>query len=87
METELVALTSIENPGEAEVLKAVLEGEGIPCLLDNERQAGLTGILEIRLLVRASDLERARAIVDGHQPLEEDEDDLPGDPGDADPTD
>jgi hypothetical protein len=76
---ELATLTSVSNPGEAEVIKDVLEAEGITCFLDGELQGGLTGVGEIRVIVHSVDLERAKEILEEADPLEEDEDDLPTD--------
>ncbi len=51
---------------EAEILRVALQNEGIPCEVDGAHQAGLTGvpILEVRLLVRREDLDKAREIID-----------------------
>jgi len=52
---------------EAEVIKNVLQGEGIHCELDGERQAGLAEVLPIGVLVRARDADRARRIIELHE--------------------
>jgi hypothetical protein len=60
---EPVVLCTTNNPNEAEFLKALLEGEGVKCEVDGENQGSLAGILEIRILVRAWDEERARCVL------------------------
>jgi hypothetical protein len=54
---------TLNDPYEAEVVKTVLRGQGIPCELDGGRQAGLADILEIGVLVRARDADRARKLI------------------------
>lgn len=61
---ELVTVYTLKDPYMAEVIKNALRGEGIPCELDGEGQAGLSGILDIGVLVRAQDADRARAIME-----------------------
>jgi hypothetical protein len=58
-----VTVYTVNNPNEAEVIKTVLQGQGIACELDGEGQAGLSDILEIGLLVRARDADMARKII------------------------
>jgi hypothetical protein len=65
---EPVALCSTNNPSEAELLKTLLEGAGVKCELDGANQGGLAGVLDIRVLVRAWDAERARTVLDSHAP-------------------
>ena len=60
---EPVTVYTVNNPYEAEVIKTVLQGEGISCQLDGEGQAGLSDILEIGILVRASDADRAQKFI------------------------
>jgi hypothetical protein len=54
-----VTVYTVNDPYKAEVVKTALQGQGISCQLDGERQAGLSEILEIGLLVRARDADRA----------------------------
>lgn len=56
------------NAAEAEILRNALHGEGIKCEISGENQAGLAGIssLEIQLLVRAEDFDRAHAFLERH---------------------
>ena len=60
---EPVTVYTVNNPYEAEVVKTVLQGEGISCQLDGEGQAGLSDILTIGILVRARDADRAQQII------------------------
>ncbi len=61
-----VAVYMLNDPYQAELIKTVLRGEGIFCELDGERQAGLSDILEIGVLVRARDADRACKIIRRH---------------------
>jgi hypothetical protein len=72
---EMETVYTLNNPGVAEIIKNALENEGIACAIENEHQAGLTGVFEIRLLTRASDAERARQIIEAHQQSIDDESD------------
>ena len=63
---EPVVIHTTKDLAEAEILKTVLEGEGIKCELEGERQGSLTGVLDVRLLVRAWDEERARQVIASH---------------------
>jgi hypothetical protein len=44
---DLVSVYSTNNAGEAEILRAALQGEGIKCEIDGENQAGLAGIISM----------------------------------------
>ena len=61
---ELVTVYTLKDPYMAEVIKNALHGAGIPCELDGEGQAGLSGILDIGVLGRAQDADRARALIE-----------------------
>jgi hypothetical protein len=63
---EPVAVFTTNDPSQAQILKNYLEAEGIACELDGENQAGLTALLDIRLLVRAWDEDRARRVLASH---------------------
>ena len=60
---EPVTVYTVNNPFEAEVIKTVLQGQGISCHLDGEGQAGLSDVLEIGVLVRLRDADQARKII------------------------
>ena len=49
---EPVVIHTTSNLAEAEVLKNVLEGEGIKCELEGENQGSFAGVLDVRILVR-----------------------------------
>jgi hypothetical protein len=64
-------VTAIEvwNPAEAEIVCSLLRGHGIPCLLKAENQYAVDATYTVgplarrRILVRESDLDRAREIL------------------------
>jgi hypothetical protein len=58
---------TLNDPYEAEIVRNALRGEGIRCELDGERQAGLSDILEIGVLVRARDADLARKLIRRHE--------------------
>jgi len=64
---ELVEVFSSTSTGEAELLRGHLEAEGIPATVDGASQGGFAGVLEVRVLVRALDSVRARAIIEEHE--------------------
>ena len=64
---ELVTAYTLKDPYKAEIIKNALCGEGIPCELDGERQAGLSEILDIAVLVRAQDADLARTFIEQHE--------------------
>jgi hypothetical protein len=64
---ELVTVYTLKEPSKAEIIKNALCGEGIPCELDGEGQAGLSEILEIGVLVRAQDADLARRFIEQHE--------------------
>ena len=65
---DLVSVYSTNNPSEAEIIRAALQGEGIKCEIGGENQAGLAGIIsmEIQVQVRAEDSDRARKYLELH---------------------
>lgn len=64
---DLVPVYTCTNETEAEILRNALHAEGIACEIEGEHQAGLAGILAIRLLVRALDADRARRYLEQHE--------------------
>lgn len=66
---DLVEVYSTDNPSDAEIVSAALHQEGIKCEIDGEGQAGLAGvgIMEVKVLVRAEDADRARHFIRNHQ--------------------
>ena len=75
---EPVTVYTLNNPYQAEVIKTALQAEGISCELDGERQAGLSDILEIGVLVRARDADRARKLIRRHETQRAKEHGTPG---------
>jgi hypothetical protein len=66
---ELVAVYTVSNPVEAEIIKNALLAEGIKSFVDGELQAaesGLTG-LPVRINVAAADARRAREFIEAHE--------------------
>jgi hypothetical protein len=66
-EQKLVPVYRSADVGRAEVIRAALEEQGIHCALENELQAGLSGLLECRLLVMEQDFEVARQFIESHE--------------------
>ncbi len=66
---DLLEVYSTDDANDAAVLRNALHAEGINCEMDGEHQAGLAGIgiMEVKLLVRAEDFDRARAYVERHE--------------------
>jgi DNA-binding response OmpR family regulator len=59
---EPVEVYSVTDPTMAELIRNALEEEGIQCEISGEGQAGLSGVLEIQIMTRAIDADRARKI-------------------------
>lgn len=65
----VVTLVEVWNPAEAEIVCSLLRGHGILCLLKAENQYAVDATYTVgplarrRILVRASDLDRAREIL------------------------
>lgn len=66
---DLQEVYTTANPIEAEIIKGALHDEGIKCAIDGEGQAEMpgVGIMEIKILVRAVDFDRASAFIEEHQ--------------------
>jgi hypothetical protein len=64
---ELVTAYTLKDPYKAEIIKNALRGDGIPCELDGERQAGLSEVLDIGILVRAQDADLAHRLIQQHE--------------------
>ena len=62
---ELVTIKTVSNPVEAEIIRNALNAEGIACMIGNENQAAFAGVgaLEIEIMTRAGDADRARKIL------------------------
>jgi hypothetical protein len=64
---DLVSVYTVKTAEQAEIVRNFLRSEGIACRIDGERQVGLAGILDIALLVRAEDSDRARKLILRHK--------------------
>jgi hypothetical protein len=77
---EPVVVYTVNDPIRAELLRNVLQEEGIVAEISGESQAGLSGVLQIEILTKAADAERARQIIEdlaanrGNEPIDDDED-------------
>ena len=67
MPEDLVTIYTAMDEIQAEVVKAVLDAEGIPSFIANENQAMLAGCIPVNLQVRSSDVERAKAFIADHE--------------------
>ena len=61
---ELVLLTTVNTAPEAEVARLALHAAGLECQIDGELQAGLAGVLPIKIYVKSADLARAKTIAE-----------------------
>lgn len=64
---DVVTVYTLSDPSRAEVIRAALQGEGIPCQLGGERQGCFPGVVEIEVLVRACDVDAAERIIASHE--------------------
>ena len=66
--SKLVEVYSTNNANMAEIICNALKGEGIACEISGESQAGLAGLdtLEIGLIVREEDHDRALTFIQDH---------------------
>ena len=64
---EPIEVFTLNDPCEAEITRCALQAEGIACELDGARQAGLSAMLSIGVLVRARDADHARRIIQQHE--------------------
>ena len=60
---ELITVFTTRDLMEAEMIRMALNEEGIRCEIENEHQAGLTGILEMKVNVLDRDAERAKETI------------------------
>ncbi len=69
---ELVTVFTVNDAMEAEILKNFLNAEGIACEIDGEGQAGFTGVVEIGIMVKAIDADRAEKLIRSREPNPDD---------------
>ena len=60
----LVTLKTVNNAETANIIRNLLERVGINARIEGEHQAGFTGALEIKVLVRQCDLAAATKMLD-----------------------
>jgi len=60
---EPVQVYTVTDPTVAEMIRNALQEDGIVCEISGETQAGLSGILEIQIMTRAIDADRAQRII------------------------
>jgi hypothetical protein len=61
-----VQVYTVTNPLEAEMVCNMLHAEGIAAISGGDNQAGYAGVIEIPIMVRAEDADRARRILERH---------------------
>lgn len=65
---EPVEVYAALNPAEAEIIRSMLESEGIDAKVAGDMQGGFTGTLpEVSVVVHADDADRARELIEIHQ--------------------
>lgn len=69
---ELVTVYTVNDATEAEIIKNFLNAEGIACQIGGEGQAGLTGVIEISILVKALDADKAEKLIRSRERTTED---------------
>lgn len=60
---EVVTAYTTNDVYEAEIVRGLLQSEGIACRLDSKSQGGFTELVETKLLVHARDADRADAAI------------------------
>jgi hypothetical protein len=64
MDTEqLVEVFSTTHEAEAEVVRVQLEAEGIDCQISGANQGSFSGVLDVKIFVKAADEELARSVI------------------------
>ena len=64
----LVTVCQLTDALQAELIKNTLLEHAIQCDIEGEHQAGFTGALEVGILVREADAQRAAEIIKTHYP-------------------
>lgn len=72
-EDSLVPIYTANDATRADLIRDALENEGIACAVEGEHQAALTGVVAVRLFVKAEDEARARAFIEEHERVGTDE--------------
>jgi hypothetical protein len=63
---ELVPVYVTNDPTLASILVGALKDEGIRATVEGANQAGLAGVMDVRVIVRAEDADRAKHIINDH---------------------
>jgi hypothetical protein len=63
----VVPVYTVTDPSQAEMIRSLLHAEGIACEVSGENQAGFAGLLNIEIMVRAEDADRALKIIRSHE--------------------
>ncbi len=65
---KLVSVFRTPKSFQAEIVRNALIAEGIDCEVVGDHQGGYSGVLnEVRLLVRAEDVQRAKTFIEEHE--------------------
>lgn len=64
---ELVEVFTTTHEAEAEVIRGLLEAEGIDSQISGANQGGFAGVLDVKVFVKASDELQARSILQEKQ--------------------
>ncbi|MDG2186478.1 MAG: DUF2007 domain-containing protein [Mariniblastus sp.] len=75
---KIVSIYTLSDPYEAELIKNTLEDHDIRCSLDGETQGGFVGVVNIGILVKESDAERAVELIRKHHDHSEEHEDSKG---------
>lgn len=75
---KIVSIYSLNDPYEAELIKNTLEDRDIRCSLDGETQGGFVGVVNIGILVKESDAERAIELIRKHHSHHDEKEDSKG---------
>ena len=71
---KIVSIYSLSDPYEAELIKNTLEDNDIQCSLDGQTQGGFVGVVDIGVLVKEADAERAVELIRQHHSHQDSED-------------
>ncbi len=63
---KIVPVYVTTNLAQAEIVKHALIAEGIQCELQRQTQGGFAEIVDVRVMVRAEDFDRARSAIENH---------------------
>jgi hypothetical protein len=63
---EFDTVYTVKDAVQAEIIRGALHGEGIACQIEGEGQAGLSGIMDIKIKVPVEDLDRAKRLIESH---------------------